>query len=102
MQSRTPDAVSCPALRRDTPTDVLRKDGVIPQQPSVLIVSHQPTLQHLTKQVCRQARAKTVTATSGPEGLAIAAERGLHGFSLIVIDTAEPGRETLSPPRMAC
>jgi DNA-binding NtrC family response regulator len=72
------------------------------QQSSVLIISHQRAMRHLAEQVCRQAGAKTVTATSGQEGSAIAAERGLHGFSLVVIDTADPGQNTPWQPRMAC
>jgi CheY-like chemotaxis protein len=74
----------------------------MPQQPSVLIISHQHTLRHLAEQVCQQAGATTVTATSGQEGSAIAAARGPRGFALVVMDTAEPSRENLSPPRMAC
>jgi CheY-like chemotaxis protein len=71
------------------------------RQPLVLMISHQRTMRHLTERVCRQVGAQTVPATSGQEANAIAAERGLHAFALIVIDTAEPGREHLSQPRMA-
>jgi CheY-like chemotaxis protein len=74
----------------------------MPQQPSVLIISHRRTMRHLIEQGCRPAGAKTVMATSGQEGCAIAAARGLHDFALVVIDTADPGQNTLYPSRMAC
>ena len=73
----------------------------MPQQPSVLIISHQRTMRYFIEQGCRQVGTKTVTAKSGQEGSAIAAERGLHDFALVVIDTADPGQNTLCLSRMA-
>ena len=73
----------------------------MPPQPWVLMISHQHTMWQLTEQVCRQAGAETITAASGQAASAIAAERGLHDFALVVMDTAEAGRENLSQPRMA-
>jgi CheY-like chemotaxis protein len=58
------------------------------QQPSVLIISHQRAMRHLTEWVCRRIGATTVTATSGQEANAIVAERGLHNLALVVIDTS--------------
>ena len=71
------------------------------RQPLVLIISRQPAMQHLAEQVCRRAGGRTVTAASGPEATAIVAQRGLHDFALVVMDTADPGQSTLSSPRMA-
>lgn len=71
------------------------------KQPSVLIISHQRAMRHLTERVCRRIGATTVTATSGQEASAIVAARGLHDWALVVIDTVASGQDKLSQPRMA-
>ena len=73
----------------------------MPSQHLVLVISYQRAMRHLIERVCRHAGAKTLTATSGQEGRAVVAQRGLHDFALIVIETVEPGWKNRFQPRMA-
>jgi CheY-like chemotaxis protein len=61
------------------------------QQPAVLMVSHQRTMRHLIEQVCRQAGAQTVAATSGQKGSAIAAVLVCGSTAIVTIMLSKGG-----------